>query len=424
MWGVLISLASTLFALFFVYRISERLYDARAARVATLCLAFFPTAFFMNAVYTEALFLALTTGAFWAARVKRSFLLAGLLGALAAATRNVGVLLVLPLLWEWARCRREVGWRGLLCVALVPAGTVAYALYLRSRFGDPLVFARQQGEYWNREPAGPLETLGEAWEAARDGMAYVLDPAALFLGTDATPALEASYVLHLAFLPTGGDGGNLARVVFAAVLLRDLLVERERQVEQVVGGDLLVDADQIGIVVLDRRQMAPAQAGRQRPHQAVEDDFEHRQTLVGHERAVDDRLHARGAVAPGAARVQLLLTALLLAIADRQQVDGFPGRTEVRLEPLQRCHGQRDAERRAGAGGDRMGADRDQQRDADGAEEGPVARELVRVEAPVGEGQAHPGAALAVAVLGFNLAGEALRDRLDRHFRERVRRGA
>ena len=35
----------------------------RAAQVATLALAFFPTAFFLNAVYTEALFLALTAGA-------------------------------------------------------------------------------------------------------------------------------------------------------------------------------------------------------------------------------------------------------------------------------------------------------------------------------------------------------------------------
>src|ERR687893_1285766 len=62
LWGVGVSLASTLFALFFVYRMAEQLYDARAARAATLCLAFFPTAFFLNAVYTEALFLAMTAG--------------------------------------------------------------------------------------------------------------------------------------------------------------------------------------------------------------------------------------------------------------------------------------------------------------------------------------------------------------------------
>ena len=199
-WGVGISLASALFALFFVYRVAEKLYDARAARAATLCLAFFPTAFFLNAVYTEALFLALTAGTLWAALVRRDLLVAGLLGALAAATRNVGVLLLVPLLFEWMRHRREFGLRGALGVVLVPAGLVAYAAYLWARFGDPLVFARQQGDYWNREVSGPLATLGDAWTAAGVGVGYVLDPATLFLGTDATPALEASNVLNLVFL--------------------------------------------------------------------------------------------------------------------------------------------------------------------------------------------------------------------------------
>ena len=199
-WGVVVSLVSTLFALFFVYRIGEHLFDARAARAATLCLAFFPTAFFLNAVYTEALFLALTAGTIWAALVRRDFLVAGLLGALAAATRNVGVLLLIPLLFGWARQRREAGLRGVLGMALVPMGLAAYAAYLWIRFGDPLLFARQQGEYWNREASGPLATLGDAWRAAGLGIEYVLDPATLFLSTDATPALEASNALNLGFL--------------------------------------------------------------------------------------------------------------------------------------------------------------------------------------------------------------------------------
>ena len=213
LWGVLVSLASTLFALFFVYRIAEKLYDARAARAATLCLAFFPTAFFLNAVYTEALFLALTAGTLWAALVRRDFLIAGLLGALAAATRNVGVLLLAPLFFEWARHRREFGSRGILGMALVPAGIVGYAAYLLARFGDPLVFARQQGDYWNREFSGPLATLGDAWRAAGVGVGYVLDPATLFFGSDATPALEASNVLNLGFL-----------VLFLVVALAGLFV--------------------------------------------------------------------------------------------------------------------------------------------------------------------------------------------------------
>ncbi|MDP9412201.1 MAG: glycosyltransferase family 39 protein [Actinomycetota bacterium] len=200
LWGVLISLLCTALALFFVYRIAERLFDARAARAATLALAFFPTAFFLNAVYTEALFLALTAGAVWAAGVRRDLLLAGVFGALAAATRNVGVLLMIPLLFEWMRQRREFGRRGLLGVALVPMGLAGYALFLWMRFGEPLLFARQQRAYWEREPTSPLTTAGDAWRSAGEGMKYVLDPSTLFLSTSATPALDASNAFNLAFL--------------------------------------------------------------------------------------------------------------------------------------------------------------------------------------------------------------------------------
>ena len=200
LWGVLISLLATPVALFFLYRIAENLYDSRAARAATLSLAFFPTAFFLNAVYTEALFLALSTGAVWAALVRRNLLLAGLLGSLAAATRNLGVILLLPLFFEWLRCRREFGLPGLAGVALVPAGLLGYAAFLWGRLGNPLVFASQQDEYWGRELTNPFTTLGHSWQAARDGARYLFDPETLFLNTSATPALEASNTLNFAFL--------------------------------------------------------------------------------------------------------------------------------------------------------------------------------------------------------------------------------
>src|SRR5919112_5491403 len=89
-WGVLVSLVATFFALYFLYQIAEKYWDLKVARAAVLTFAFFPTAFFLNAVYTEALFIALSAGSFWAAYVRRNLLLAGILGALAAATRHPG----------------------------------------------------------------------------------------------------------------------------------------------------------------------------------------------------------------------------------------------------------------------------------------------------------------------------------------------
>jgi len=67
---------------------------------ALIFLGFFPSAFFLFAAYTDSLFLALALGAWLAAR-RNKWILAGLLGSLAALTRLQGTLLtpVLGYLW-------------------------------------------------------------------------------------------------------------------------------------------------------------------------------------------------------------------------------------------------------------------------------------------------------------------------------------
>src|SRR5215212_10884586 len=179
LWGVLVSLVATFCALYFVYRIAEKHWGLKVARAAVLTFAFFPTAFFLNAVYTEALFVAFAAGSYWAAYVRRDLFVAGLLGALAAATRNTGVLLLIPLVYLWLRNRSEFGWRGLWQLALVPAGLLGYMILLWYKFGDPLIFANAQTS-WGRELTNPLATLEKAWTSAAEGLKVVLDPATLF----------------------------------------------------------------------------------------------------------------------------------------------------------------------------------------------------------------------------------------------------
>ena len=181
LWGVLVSLVATFCALYFVYRIAEKHWGQMVARAAVLTFAFFPTAFFLNAVYTEALFVAFAAGSYWAAYVRRDLFVAGLCGALAAATRNIGVLLLIPLVYLWLRNRSEFGWRGLWDLALVPAGLLGYMIFLWYKFGDPLIFANAQTTGWRRELTNPLVTLEKAGTSAAEGVKYVLDPATLFL---------------------------------------------------------------------------------------------------------------------------------------------------------------------------------------------------------------------------------------------------
>src|SRR5215208_1271550 len=200
LWGVLVSLVATFCALYFMYRIAEKHWGQKVARNAVLTFAFFPTAFFLNAVYSEALFVAFAAGSYWAAYVRRDLLLAGLWGALATATRNSGVLLLIPLGYLWLRNRSEFGWRGLWQLALVPAGLLGYMIFLWYEFGDPLMFANTQTTGWGRELTNPLATLEHAWTSAAEGLKYVLDPATLFLEQSPVPSLEASNAVNLIFL--------------------------------------------------------------------------------------------------------------------------------------------------------------------------------------------------------------------------------
>src|SRR5215217_3189120 len=200
LWGVLVSLVATFCALYFMYRIAEKHWGQKVARNAVLTFAFFPTAFFLNAVYSEALFVAFAAGSYWAAYVRRDLLLAGLWGALAAATRNSGVLLLIPLVYLWLRNRSEFGWRGVWQLALVLVGLLGYMIFLWYEFGDPLMFANAQTTGWGRELTNPLASLEDAWTSAADGLKYVLDPATLFLEQSPVPSLEASNAVNLIFL--------------------------------------------------------------------------------------------------------------------------------------------------------------------------------------------------------------------------------
>jgi hypothetical protein len=192
--GILVSLIACFFAFFFLYQIAKELWDQKTARATTLCFAFFPTAFYLNAVYTEALFIALSTGSFWAARVQRNLLLAASLGALAAATRNLGVLLLIPLASEWLRSRREFGWSG-LWLGLVPTGLLAYMSFLWARFGNPFITVERQA-FWGRHLQNPLTILETAWKEAIAGLNQVLDPATLFLYQGLEPSMTAAGAIY------------------------------------------------------------------------------------------------------------------------------------------------------------------------------------------------------------------------------------
>jgi hypothetical protein len=164
--GIVVSLGAALGAFILLYRLAEGRLGTEGARRAILYLALFPMAFFLQAVYSEALFLLFTVAAFFAAERKR-FLGAGVLTGLALLTRPAGFALLPALaLLAWREPRRG---RALASLAVAPALFALYPLYLWREVGDPWAFMRAQG-IWTRHlsPAGPL---GGIWDGLRAGWA-------------------------------------------------------------------------------------------------------------------------------------------------------------------------------------------------------------------------------------------------------------
>lgn len=130
----------------------------------------FPTAYFLHIGYTESLFLALTLGAFLAAR-RQCWPLAGVLGAFAALARVNAVILVPALLLEaWSEYRRDRRWRPRwLCAGLPLVGVAVYMLLNVVVGGHPFRFLDYQAQHWGRHFAWPWDGMRGCWIWMRDG---------------------------------------------------------------------------------------------------------------------------------------------------------------------------------------------------------------------------------------------------------------
>ena len=175
--GVLISLAALFAGLELVRRLTELELGPRVAGTTVRLIAFGPLALFMSAVYTEALFVMLSAGTFYAARRGRWWL-AGVLGGLAALSRIGGSLLLVAVVllffygpradvepqlsgpWWKPRYRfsLEILWAG-----LIPAASAAFSAYLalRGLGADATLHAQQT--YWAHRIALPVTAV---WQGA------------------------------------------------------------------------------------------------------------------------------------------------------------------------------------------------------------------------------------------------------------------
>lgn len=159
MTGIVLVNLLLLFALYLLHKtVLEFGYDAGVADRAVFYAAAFPVSYFYSMPLSESLFLLLTVGNFYAARRGR-WGWAGATGALAAATRVTGVVLLPALIiLYWQTHRRVWPPTRYLALFLIPSGLLAFMCHLYIITGNPLAF-KDITVTWGRQPVFFLKTL-------------------------------------------------------------------------------------------------------------------------------------------------------------------------------------------------------------------------------------------------------------------------
>lgn len=140
-----------LFALIIFYKLVRIDFNERISFVSVILLLSFPTSFYFGSIYTESLFFLLTLTAFYFTR-KENFIVAGVFGCLASATRILGLFLLpvylvevyLKITKKEIKLNRDNITKIIIGTLLIPLGTLLYMLYLRLNFENPFYFLTSQ----------------------------------------------------------------------------------------------------------------------------------------------------------------------------------------------------------------------------------------------------------------------------------------
>ena len=153
-------------SLFYLKKLLKFDYKEKVINKTILLFLLFPTSFFFVAIYTESLFLLLTILTFYFAR-QRKWYKAIFLSLLLTITRLPGVLILIPLLYEYIsyELRIKIQFNNLVKVTkkvftlrniikllkfiLIPLPLLIYAIFNYYKWQDPLYFVHAHGALGN-----------------------------------------------------------------------------------------------------------------------------------------------------------------------------------------------------------------------------------------------------------------------------------
>lgn len=172
--GILVSVICSSAAGSVLYRLARLDYDRETSLRAVKYYVIFPAALFYTAALSEGTFMLLALLCIYLVR-KKNWLLACTAGGLAAFTRSVGIILLVPVCFEWLteviqsgpESRKKTLLSG-FSLLLIPLGFGAYLLINYAETGDWFRFAVYQSENWDQH-------LGWFFGSVRYQLTYLLD---------------------------------------------------------------------------------------------------------------------------------------------------------------------------------------------------------------------------------------------------------
>ena len=160
LWGALIGF----------YKLIKLDFKSSLAWRALSYLLIFPTAIFLNAYYTETIFLCLAIWIFYLVRNKKWYL-AATLGFFIGLARIEGQIFLLLMVYEYLRTidfkLAQIDWKKIILFFSPLLGLGCYALFLYFKLGDPWFFIKIQAIGWGHHFSWP-------WDPVIDYLAIVV----------------------------------------------------------------------------------------------------------------------------------------------------------------------------------------------------------------------------------------------------------
>ncbi|MBN1871552.1 MAG: glycosyltransferase family 39 protein [Candidatus Omnitrophica bacterium] len=159
--GIIVSNICLVITAVFLYKLVKLTADDDTALRTMKYLIVFPSAFILSAVFAESLFLALLVICFYYAK-KEKWLLVGVSGFLLSLTKAIGVVVILPLLYEYLKAKRfklQNLKRDIFFLLMIPLGPSVFAAYTYYLTGDFYAYVFAQISGWGTGVSNPLVLL-------------------------------------------------------------------------------------------------------------------------------------------------------------------------------------------------------------------------------------------------------------------------